>query len=170
MCRCNGGVDTALRLDHKGGLRFAALHSEAGRQLLRRSGRSPDDLSSIVLVEERGSFIKSEAILRIAEHLDAPLPVLAKLGFPFPLFIRDSFYDTVGPAMQSVTQHLLWSFHNASFISLPHCQTVLQAYRHAAPAGLGSARACLKLVLLCNTGCEFAIQHLRALNGLPHEG
>ena len=33
-------------------LRFAALQSEAGKALLLRSGRSPEDISSLVLVEK----------------------------------------------------------------------------------------------------------------------
>jgi predicted DCC family thiol-disulfide oxidoreductase YuxK len=32
-------------------IRYEALQSEAGRKLLRRSGRAPDDISSVVLVE-----------------------------------------------------------------------------------------------------------------------
>lgn len=34
------------------GIRFEALQSEAGKKLLRRSGRDPDDISSVVLVEK----------------------------------------------------------------------------------------------------------------------
>lgn len=33
-------------------MRFEALQSESGRKLLQRSGRSPDDISSVVLVEK----------------------------------------------------------------------------------------------------------------------
>lgn len=33
-------------------MRFEALQSEAGKNLLRRSGRAPDDISSVVLVEK----------------------------------------------------------------------------------------------------------------------
>lgn len=33
-------------------IRYEALQSEAGKKLLRRSGRSPDDISSVVLVEK----------------------------------------------------------------------------------------------------------------------
>lgn len=33
-------------------IRFEALQSEAGKNLLRRSGRAPDDISSVVLVEK----------------------------------------------------------------------------------------------------------------------
>lgn len=32
-------------------IRYEALQSEAGKMLLRRSGRAPDDISSVVLVE-----------------------------------------------------------------------------------------------------------------------
>lgn len=33
-------------------IRFEALQSEAGKKLLRRSERAPDDISSVVLVEK----------------------------------------------------------------------------------------------------------------------
>ena len=33
-------------------IRYEALQSEAGKKLLRRSGRAPDDISSVVLVEK----------------------------------------------------------------------------------------------------------------------
>lgn len=33
-------------------IRYEALQSEAGKNLLRRSGRAPDDISSVVLVEK----------------------------------------------------------------------------------------------------------------------
>ena len=33
-------------------IRYEPLQSEAGRKLLRRSGRAPDDISSVVLVEK----------------------------------------------------------------------------------------------------------------------
>lgn len=33
-------------------IRYEALQSEAGKMLLRRSGRAPDDISSVVLVEK----------------------------------------------------------------------------------------------------------------------
>ncbi len=34
------------------GIRFEPLQSDAGKKLLRRSGRAPDDISSVVLVEK----------------------------------------------------------------------------------------------------------------------
>ena len=93
---CNGGVNLALDLDPPGRLRFAALQSDAGRALLRRAGRAPDDISSIVLVEERDAFVKSDAVLRIATYLENPLlPAAGTLGVLVPGFARDAVYDLV---------------------------------------------------------------------------
>ncbi|KAI5079933.1 hypothetical protein GOP47_0005412 [Adiantum capillus-veneris] len=92
---CNGGVNMVLDNDPNETMRFAALQSPAGRALLQRSGRSPDDISSIVLVEKDRSYIKSEAVLRIANYLRIPFPLIAGMLNPFPLLFRDIVYDTV---------------------------------------------------------------------------
>lgn len=84
-----------LDWDQTGVYRLAALQSPAGRALLKRCGRAPDDISSIVLVEKDRHFIRSEAILRIGVRLNAPLPALAALGLPTPLPLRDWLYDQV---------------------------------------------------------------------------
>jgi predicted DCC family thiol-disulfide oxidoreductase YuxK len=88
-------VRFALNMDSHAKLRFAALQSNTGRQLLQRCGRRPDDITSIVLVEEDRCSIKSEAILRIARLLEQPFPVVAALLFPLPGMVRDAFYDQV---------------------------------------------------------------------------
>lgn len=96
---CNGAVDVMLRLDpaSPGRFRMAALQSDAGRALLRRSGRAPDDISSIVLVDSDGFYIRSEAVRRIAAGLNALtlLPLLAAAAAPVPLALRDAAYDLV---------------------------------------------------------------------------
>uniref|UniRef100_A0A7S3QRX7 Thiol-disulfide oxidoreductase DCC n=1 Tax=Dunaliella tertiolecta TaxID=3047 RepID=A0A7S3QRX7_DUNTE len=94
---CNGAVNIMLDLDPEGKhFRMAALQSPAGRTLLQRCGRSPDDISSIVLVEPNyKGHIRSDAILKIAAGLSNPFPLLAFLGFPVPPFIRDALYDQV---------------------------------------------------------------------------
>ncbi|KAA3478442.1 DCC family protein chloroplastic [Gossypium australe] len=83
---CNGGVRR---------IRFEALQSESGKKLLRRSGRAPDDISSVVLVEKDRSYIKSEAVLKIMEYLELPFPQLAFFLQFVPLFVRDFMYDNV---------------------------------------------------------------------------
>ncbi|KAK7261921.1 hypothetical protein RIF29_28245 [Crotalaria pallida] len=74
---------------------FPHLLSEAGKMLLRRSGRAPDDISSVVLVEKDRSYIKSEAVLKIMEYIDLPFPQLALLLQFVPPFVRDFVYDNV---------------------------------------------------------------------------
>lgn len=99
---CNAGVNFVLDNDPQGAFRFAALQSTAGQSLLQRSGRSPTDISSIVLVEKDRSYIKSEAVLRIARLLSFPFPPLAALALLSPLFIRDVVYDGVANNRYSI--------------------------------------------------------------------
>jgi predicted DCC family thiol-disulfide oxidoreductase YuxK len=56
---CNGAVDFMLENDAEGRFRMAALQSTAGRTLLQSCDRRPDDISSIVLVEPDGHYVKS---------------------------------------------------------------------------------------------------------------
>lgn len=93
---CNTWVNAALKLDPDGtALRFSALQSETGKALLQKSGRAPDDISSIVLVDREGSYIKSDAILRVSQALGGAAPVLASPGYLMPQFLRDQLYDVV---------------------------------------------------------------------------
>ncbi|WCJ40571.1 DCC family protein At1g52590 chloroplastic [Euphorbia peplus] len=92
---CNGGVRFVRDNDPNRRIRYEALQSEAGRKLLQRSGRAPDDISSVVLVEKERSYIKSDAVLRIMEYITLPFPQLAFFLQFVPLFIRDFAYDNV---------------------------------------------------------------------------
>ncbi|KAF8400654.1 hypothetical protein HHK36_013953 [Tetracentron sinense] len=92
---CNGGVKFVRSNDQNRRIRFEALQSESGRKLLRRSGRAPDDISSVVIVEKDRSYIKSEAVLKIMEYIDLPFPQLAFFLQFVPLFLRDIVYDNV---------------------------------------------------------------------------
>lgn len=94
---CNGGVNFALDHDSVGNFRFASLQSKAGRSLLKRSGKSADDISSIVLVTRDKAYFKSDAVLRIAAKLDGNpiLPLAGNLGPIVPGFIRNRVYDVV---------------------------------------------------------------------------
>ncbi|KAF7843270.1 DCC family protein [Senna tora] len=92
---CNGGVKFVRDNDRNKSIRYEALQSEAGKMLLRRSGRAPHDISSVVLVEEDRAYIKSEAVLKIMEYIDLPFPQLALFLQFVPLFLRDFVYDNV---------------------------------------------------------------------------
>ncbi|KAK1576917.1 hypothetical protein Q3G72_017462 [Acer saccharum] len=92
---CNGGVKFVRDNDRNRRIRYEALQSEAGKKLLRRSGRDPDDISSVVLVEKDRSHIKSDAVLKIMEYIDLPFPQLAFFLQFVPQFIRDFTYDNI---------------------------------------------------------------------------
>ncbi|KAL0547491.1 hypothetical protein IC582_017427 [Cucumis melo] len=92
---CNGGVRFVRANDRNRRIRLEALQSDAGKKLLRRSGRAPDDISSVVLVEKDRSYIKSEAVLRIMEYLELPFPQLAFFLQFVPLFVRNIVYDNI---------------------------------------------------------------------------
>ncbi|KAK1281639.1 DCC family protein [Acorus calamus] len=64
---CNGGVRFVRDNDRQRKIRFEALQSESGKKLLQRSGRSPDDISSVVLVEE-DSFVRDFAYDNVANN------------------------------------------------------------------------------------------------------
>lgn len=93
---CNGGVNFALDWDPVGNFRFAALQSTTGRALLETYGRNPDDISTIVLVDESACHIKSEAILRIGRGMSqGPWSAMSLVASFVPGFIRDLVYDQI---------------------------------------------------------------------------
>jgi len=98
---CSRSVNLALDIDSQENFRFAALQSNAGRRLLTAVGREATDISSIVLVEVDGAdrtalrgYFKSDAVLKIAEGLDAPWNCL-RVFVLVPAPIRNFFYDVV---------------------------------------------------------------------------
>jgi predicted DCC family thiol-disulfide oxidoreductase YuxK len=97
---CNKGIDTLLTLDIYRKLRFAPLQSQLGKDLMSVCGRDPEDLSSMLVVEQdKRLSIKSDAALRIAE-VAAPHPLLGSAfekaaRLLFPQGMRDSAYDSI---------------------------------------------------------------------------
>jgi len=104
---CNGGVNFMLDWDspneERGNFRFAALQSDVGNALLQRSGRSPNDVSSIILATKDGkTYSKSDAILRIGQGLgrgtllNPAAPIVATAAsVVLPSFFRDGVYDLI---------------------------------------------------------------------------
>mmetsp|Transcript_23743 Transcript_23743/g.74195 ORF Transcript_23743/g.74195 Transcript_23743/m.74195 type:complete len:125 (+) Transcript_23743:766-1140(+) len=93
---CNFWVDWVLDNDPAPGkLRFAALQSTMGRALLERSGRRPDDISSIVLVTPDRALLKSDAVLEIGKTLSLTTPISALVKGVVPRAVADAAYDAV---------------------------------------------------------------------------
>lgn len=95
---CTESVQTVLKHDRRGVMRFAALQGDFGRAVL---ARHPElrPVDSMILVEqapggvERVS-VKSESALRIAAYLGGVWRVML-IGRVVPRVVRDALYDFI---------------------------------------------------------------------------
>jgi predicted DCC family thiol-disulfide oxidoreductase YuxK len=91
---CNGLVSFVIARDPAGRFQFAALQSDAARQLLGALTTIAPLPDSLVLVEDGRVFTRSAAALRVARGLRFPWPLAYGLVVvPRPL--RDWVYDLV---------------------------------------------------------------------------
>lgn len=103
---CTRGVLFSFQRDPQGNLRYASLQSEVGQRLLREHG-APLDLTTAVLVDEKGAHVRSAAVLRTARLLRWPWSwAHALIAVPRP--VRDAVYrlvarhrHRVGPAVEA---------------------------------------------------------------------
>jgi predicted DCC family thiol-disulfide oxidoreductase YuxK len=93
---CDHFVRFLLRIDRRETLRFAALQGEIGSEILRRTNRSADPLSTVLVVVNHG-----EAGEHILDRSDAALFAIASAGGVFrsanalrivPRLFRDAAY------------------------------------------------------------------------------
>eukprot|EP00930_Biecheleria_cincta_P006927 TRINITY_DN108049_c0_g1_i1.p1 TRINITY_DN108049_c0_g1~~TRINITY_DN108049_c0_g1_i1.p1 ORF type:complete len:206 (-),score=23.34 TRINITY_DN108049_c0_g1_i1:389-1006(-) len=104
---CNRAVDVAIEKDSGGNrLRFAALQSDVGRQLLVFCGRAPDDLSSMIVVKPDGTcLVQSDAALYVGGELEgsALLQGASQVAQALlPKSVRDVAYDALAANRYSV--------------------------------------------------------------------
>jgi predicted DCC family thiol-disulfide oxidoreductase YuxK len=96
---CNKSVQTILRADKRGTLRFAPLQSEYGKAVIARHARL-QDVDSVVLLEkttdgnDERMFVRSDAGLRIASYLGGAWKLLLVFRI-LPRSLRDFLYDTM---------------------------------------------------------------------------
>ncbi|HEV3469610.1 MAG TPA: DCC1-like thiol-disulfide oxidoreductase family protein [Pyrinomonadaceae bacterium] len=94
---CNKAVQTILKHDRRGEMRFAALQSEYGQEVLERHPEL-EGVDSVVFVE-RGAggervYVRSAASLRVAAYLGG-LWKLFLFARVIPTPVRDFFYNLV---------------------------------------------------------------------------
>lgn len=90
---CSRSVRFFAERDRHDRLRFAALQSPRGREILARLGDAPPD--SMVVATAEGIFIRSEAVLAALAELPFPWSALARLGRLLPLRLRNLAYDFI---------------------------------------------------------------------------
>ena len=91
---CNGVVQFLIPRDPASVLRFASLQSEVGQRLLDAYDVPVDDLETVVLLDAEGYHLKSDAVIRVAEHLGG-VYALARAFRLVPRSVRDWLYDAV---------------------------------------------------------------------------
>ena len=91
---CNATVRFVVENDSAGRVSFAPLQSPVGQVLLDRFDLPTETLDSVVLIEGDDYSRKSDAALRVARYLDAPLPA-ASVFEVVPRPLRDIAYDMV---------------------------------------------------------------------------
>jgi predicted DCC family thiol-disulfide oxidoreductase YuxK len=92
---CNGAVQFVLKHNTDETIKFAALQSEAGQQLLKAHHLPTETLNSLVLIEDGRAYTESTGALRLARHFGGFWRVLYIMVYvPAPL--RDVVYRWVG--------------------------------------------------------------------------
>jgi predicted DCC family thiol-disulfide oxidoreductase YuxK len=96
---CNHIVQFVLAADHRAVFDFASLQSVAGRAIVERAGKNPDELNSFYVVAnyrtpESQVITKGRAVLFVAGELGWPWK-LATLMRALPTGVLDAAYDLV---------------------------------------------------------------------------
>ncbi|HSK13753.1 MAG TPA: thiol-disulfide oxidoreductase DCC family protein [Phnomibacter sp.] len=92
---CSASVQFIIRHDPHARLRFAALQSDPGEQLLRSHHLPEKELKSLVLIEKGRVYTRSTGALRVARYLSGLWPLLY-VFIIVPRFLRDPVYDLIG--------------------------------------------------------------------------
>ena len=91
---CTSTVQFIIKRDPHGYFTFASLQSDVGRQLLEEHGLQPDALDTFVLVEGSRCFTRSDAALRVAQHLSGGWSLVRALSL-IPKPVRDWGYTVI---------------------------------------------------------------------------
>lgn len=91
---CDHSVQFVLDHEPDGMIHFASLQSNIGRDTLARCGLSPDEIDSVVFVENGTCYLRSEAALRVASRLAAPWRWISAARI-VPRPVRDRVYDWI---------------------------------------------------------------------------
>ncbi len=82
-----------IKNDQEAYFQFASIQSEAGKALLVEY-KVPENIDSVILIEQGKAYFESTAALKICRKLDGLWPVCFVFIF-LPLFIRNTVYRIV---------------------------------------------------------------------------
>ena len=91
---CNSSVNLMIRKDNTDYFRFLPLQSEKGKKIVEQFHLDPENLQTVILLENGKIYTRSTAALRIARKLKGGWKLF--YGFVIvPTFIRDFFYNVI---------------------------------------------------------------------------
>lgn len=91
---CNGAVNFVIQRDKKSRIKFAALQSEAGQQLLKQFNLPTNEFNTFIFIEDGKVYTQSKAALKVCKYLTALYPLF--YGFIIvPEFMRDGIYKWI---------------------------------------------------------------------------
>jgi predicted DCC family thiol-disulfide oxidoreductase YuxK len=91
---CNNSINFAIKRDKKNRLKFAALQSLAGSQLMEQYGLPAKGMQSCIFIYNGVVYNRSTAALKVCTYLGAGWPLF--YGFIIvPKFIRDGVYNLI---------------------------------------------------------------------------
>ena len=91
---CNNSIKFILKHEKKTDLYFSSLQSDNGIELLKRHHINPNEIDSLILIQNNTAYSKSSAALRLTPYLKGLYPLLYALLI-VPPFIRNAVYDYV---------------------------------------------------------------------------
>jgi predicted DCC family thiol-disulfide oxidoreductase YuxK len=92
---CSRSVDFVLKHERDSSIQFVGARSPSGIALAQTHGISVRDLDeTFVVIDGNRALIRSQAMIRILQHMKAPWAWLSVLRF-VPLILRDAGYSAV---------------------------------------------------------------------------
>ena len=115
---CEGSVRFVAERDN-GYFRFGASQNPAGQALLQQFGNTGDAAGSMILIEGDQIYMRSDAVLRIAQRMTAPWKFAAVFRL-VPRSIRDLVYRFI-----AANRHRIAGRSNACEIPPPEIRARL---------------------------------------------
>lgn len=91
---CDGAVNFTLKRNTSANILFAPLQSSAGQKLLQQYNLATDSMESFVFIENKKTYQRSTAALKVCRHLRGLWPMCYGLII-VPKFIRDGIYNWI---------------------------------------------------------------------------
>jgi predicted DCC family thiol-disulfide oxidoreductase YuxK len=112
---CNKSVQWIVAHDPDGVLRYATLQGEIAARLRARHPEIPEELSTVVFVEDGRVHLRSRAFMHIAKHLrGATAGLCAVTRYFVPAFIADLAYRVV-----AALRYRIWGKYDTCRIPSP---------------------------------------------------